>query len=83
MYRQVRLRKTHHAGEAAALKAMKDLANLNQVEINQCLCDESLKSMLVQQVLCLLRFGVDEDMRSGYQTILPYSQYACEPRSLF
>lgn len=80
---QVRFGEAYHTGKTTTLKAVKDLANLNQAEILQSLRDELLKGMLFQQALCLLRFGTDEDMRSGYQATLPYSQYACEPRSLF
>lgn len=80
---QVRFGEAYHAGEAAALKAVENLAHLHQVEIDQGLRDELLKGMNIQQETFLLRFGIDEDMRSGYQTILPYSQSACEPRSLF
>lgn len=80
---QVRFGEAYHASEAAALKAVEDLAHLHQVEIDQGLRDELLKGMNIQQEAFLLRFGIDEDMRSGYQTILPYSQSACEPRSLF
>lgn len=80
---QVRFREAHHAGETAALKAVKHLTHLHQVEIDQGLHDELLKGWGIQQEAFLPCFGIDEDMRSGYQAILPYSQSACEPRSLF